>query len=83
MALSKEVVIDKIEIVENGIIQVRQITRIIEDGNQLSASYHRWSLTPGQDVTDQAVNVQAICNAAWTAEVVSAYQAQVAASQPN
>jgi hypothetical protein len=53
----------------------------MEDGNQLSQTYHRTSLTPGQDIADQPSNVQAICNAAWTAEVVAAYQAQVAASQ--
>jgi len=45
MSLSKEVVIDKIEVVENGIIQVRQVTRIMEDGQQLSSSYHRWSVS--------------------------------------
>ena len=82
MALSKEVVIDKIEVVENGIIQVRQATRIIEDGVQLSQSYHRWSLIPGQDVSDQPANVQAICAAAWTSEVIAAYQAQIEASRP-
>lgn len=75
MSLSKEVVIDKIEVVENGIIQVRQVTRIMEDGQQLSSSYHRWSLTPGQDVSDQPANVQAIAAAAWTEEVVAAYVA--------
>lgn len=82
MALSKEVVIDKIEVVENGIIQVRQATRIVEDGVQLSQSYHRWSLTPGQDVSDQPANVQAICAAAWTSEVIAAYQAQLEANRP-
>jgi len=82
MALSKEVVIDKIEVVENGIIQVRQATRIIEDGVQLSQSYHRWSLIPGQDVSDQPANVQAICAAAWTSEVIAAYQAQIEANRP-
>ena len=82
MSLSKEVVIDKIEVVENGIIQVRQATRIIENGAQLSQSYHRWSLTPGQDISDQPANVQAICAAAWTEEVIAAYQAQIEASRP-
>ena len=81
MALSKEVVIDKIEIVENGIIQVRQATRIMEDGKQLSSSYTRWSLDPGQDVSDQEPRVQAICAATWTEEVVAAYQAAIAASE--
>jgi hypothetical protein len=76
MSLTKEVVIDKVEVVENGIVQVRQVTRIMEDGNQLSSSYHRWTLTPGQDVSDQESKVQAVCNAVWTPEVIAAYEAQ-------
>lgn len=75
MSLTKETTIDKIEIVENGVVQVRQVTRILEDGQQLSQSYHRWTLFPGQDITDQEANVQAICNAAWTNDVKSAYAA--------
>ena len=81
MSLSKEVTIDKIEVVENGIIQVRQVTRIMEDGKQLSSSYHRWSLTPGQDILDQMPNVVAVCMAVWTPEVVAAYQAQELAAK--
>ena len=65
---------------ENGIIQVRQVTRIMEDGQQLSSSYHRWTLSPGQDVSDQPANVQAIANAAWTEEVVAAFEAAQAAT---
>jgi hypothetical protein len=80
MSLSKEVVIDKIEVVENGIIQVRQVTRIMEDGKELSSSYHRWSLTPGQDVSDQPANVQAIAAAAWTPAVVAAYETAITAA---
>jgi hypothetical protein len=76
MALTKEQAIDKIEIMENGILQVRQVTRILEDGNQLSSSYHRWSFIPGSDVSDQPGNVQAIAAAVWTEEVIAAYQAQ-------
>ena len=83
MALTKEQVIDKIEVVENGIIQVRQVTRIMEDGQQLSSSYHRWTLSPGQDVTDQPANVQAIAAAALTPAIIAAYQAQLAANAPN
>ena len=82
MALTKEVVIDKVEVVENGIVQVRQVTRIMEDGNQLSSSYHRWTLTPGQDVSDQESKVQAVCNAVWTPEVIAAYEAQQQANNP-
>ena len=77
MSLSKEVVIDKIEVVENGVIQVRQVTRIMEDGKQLSSSYHRWSLSPGQDISDQPANVVAICMAVWVPEVIASYQASI------
>ena len=78
MALTKEQVIDKVEVVENGTLQVRQVTRIMEDGKELSSSYHRWSYAPGSDISEQPANVQAIAAAAWTAEVVAAYEAKVA-----
>jgi hypothetical protein len=81
MALTKEVAIDKIEVLEMGQIQVRQITRVMEDGKELSASYHRWSFSPADDVSAQPAKVQAIANATWTAEVIAAYQAQVEASR--
>jgi hypothetical protein len=80
MSLSKEQVIDKIEVIENGTLQVRQVTRIMEDGKELSSSYHRWSFAPGSDVSGQPTNVQAIATAAWTPAVVAAYEAQVAAN---
>ena len=79
MALTKTTNVDQITVTENGIVLYREATRIIEDGNQISQTYHRSSLTPAQDLTGQPANVVAICNAAWTAEVVAAYQAQVAA----
>jgi hypothetical protein len=81
MALTKQQVIDKIEVVENGSLQIRQVTKIMEDGKELSSSYHRWSFAPGDDVSNQPANVQAIAAAAWTAEVIAAYQAQVAAQR--
>jgi hypothetical protein len=81
MALEKQTTIDKIEIVENGIVQVRQVERILEDGKELSASYHRWTLAPGQDVSDQEPRVQAIANATWTPEVIAAYKAQQEANK--
>lgn len=76
MALEKVKVIDQITVTENGIILYREATRIVEDGTTISTTYHRTSLTPGQDLTDQPANVQAIAQAAWTAEVIAAYQAQ-------
>jgi len=79
MAITKEKAIDQITVTENGIVLYREATRIMEDGQQLSQTYHRSSLTPGQDLTGIPANVAAICNVAWTAEVIAAYQAQVAA----
>lgn len=75
MSLTKSTTVDQITVTENGIVLYREATRIMEDGNQISQTYHRTSLTPGQDLTGQPANVVAICNAAWTAEVVAAYQA--------
>jgi archaellum component FlaF (FlaF/FlaG flagellin family) len=74
--LTKEVKIDQITVTENGIVLFREATRILEDGVELSKTYHRSSLTPGQDISGVPANVQAICNVAWTPEVVAAYQAQ-------
>ncbi len=82
MSLTKQTVIDQITIAENGTVLYREATRIMEDGNQISQTYHRSSLTPGQDLTGVPANVVAICNTVWTAEVVAAYQAQIA-SQRN
>jgi len=75
MAITKESKIDQITVTENGIVLFREATRILEDGVELSKTYHRSSLTPGQDVSGVPANVQAICSAAWTADVVDAYQA--------
>ena len=75
--LTKQVKIDQITVTENGIVLYREATRILEDGVELSKTYHRSSLTPGQDLAGVPENVVAICNAAWTADVVAAYQAQV------
>ena len=79
MALTKTTVVDQITVTENGIVLYREATRIMEDGNQIGQTYHRTSLTPAQDLTGVPANVVAICNAAWTAEVIAAYQAQIAA----
>lgn len=75
MSLTKETVVDQITVTENGIVLFREATRILEDGAEISKKYHRSSLTPGQDLTGIPVNVVAICNVAWTPEVISLYQA--------
>ena len=81
MSLTKTTSIDQITIEENGIVLYREATRIMEDGKELSKTYHRSSLTPAQDLTGIPANVVAICNVAWTAEVITAYQAALAAQQ--
>jgi hypothetical protein len=70
MALIKEVVIDKIEVLESGSIQVRQATRVLEDGEVLSTSYHRHVLQPGDDLTAEDPKVAAIAHSIWTFEPV-------------
>ena len=79
MSITKSTTVDQITVIENGVVLYREATRIMEDGNELSKAYHRSSLTPGQDLTGIPANVVAICTVAWTAEVIAAYQAQVAA----
>jgi hypothetical protein len=79
MALTKETVVDQITIQENGIILYREATRIIEDGKELTKTYHRSSLTPGQDLTGQPEKVVAIANTVWTPAVIAAYKAAIAA----
>ena len=81
MALTETKVIDQITVVEDGTVLYREATRILKDGDEIAKTYHRSSLTPGQDLTGQPANVVAICNAAWTPTVIANYQAQVAAQR--
>ena len=78
MALTKETVVDKIEVLEMGQVQVRTATRIMENGTQLSQSFHRHVLAPADDLTNENAKVVAIANATWTPEVISAYEAMMA-----
>jgi uncharacterized caspase-like protein len=66
VALTKETVVDKIEVLEGGSIQVRTVIRVMEDDAILSQSYHRHVLQPGDDLSGQAPKVVAIAQAAWT-----------------
>jgi hypothetical protein len=75
MAITKETVIDQITVTENGVILYREVTRIMEDGVELTKTYHRNSLVPDQDITGVPQKVVAICNVAWTLEVVEKYKA--------
>ena len=75
MALEKNVVVDLIEVLENGSVQVRTKTAILEDGEQISGTFHRHVVAPGDDYAAEDARVQAICAAVHTDEVIAAYKA--------
>ena len=83
MALTETKTIDRIEVVGNGILQVREATTILKDGVEYAKTFHRWSFTPGSDVSTMPANVQAIAQIAWTPEVIATYQEHIAAQQAN
>ena len=74
MALEKVISVDLIEVVENGTIQVRTKTAIMEDGESISESLHRHVVAPGADYSAEDVRVQAICAAVHTDEVIATYK---------
>jgi hypothetical protein len=78
MTIIKTTNVDQITIAENGVVFYREAMRIMEDGNEISKTYHRLSLAPGQDLTGIPDNVAAICNVVWTEDVVTTYQTQTA-----
>ena len=73
MALEKKVVVDLIEVLENGCIQVRTKTAIKEDGVEISSKFHRHVVAPGDDYSAEDAKVQAIAASIHTPEVVAAY----------
>jgi hypothetical protein len=75
MALEKIEIVDRIEVVALGIVQVRTKTSIMEDGKQISCSFHRHLIAPGDNYSGQDTRVQAICAAIHTADVIAAYAA--------
>lgn len=84
MALEKVISVDLIEVIENGCVQVRTKTAILEDGKQISGQFHRHVVAPGDDYSQEDAKVQAICASIHTAEVIAAYQAaQEAAKLPT
>ena len=80
MSLSETTVTDRIEVLENGVVQVREATRVMRDGEVIAHNFHRFTVAPGQDTTGMDVKVIAICAAAHTPEVIAAYEAQQAAA---
>ena len=84
MAITKEIQIDKIEIIgDYKTVQVRTAIVIKEDGKELSRSFHRHALTPDADITNEDAQVQAVCNAVWTQEVKDAFASYKASQEDN
>jgi hypothetical protein len=77
MALEKIQIVDRIEVVENGCVQVRSKTAIMEDGIQISGTYHRHVVAPGDDYSNEDARVQAICAATHTPEVIETFKAAI------
>ena len=74
MALTESTSIDKIEVINDWNIQVRQATVIERDGKFVSRTFHRWVLTPDSDISGQEQKVKDIANVAWTPAVCQAYE---------
>lgn len=83
MALEKQEVVDLVEALENGCVQVRTATRIIDDGKVISQSFHRHVVAPGDDYSKEDAKVQAICAVVQTPKVVAAYKAAQEANSPQ
>ena len=79
MALEKKVVVDLMEVLENGCVQVRTKTAILEDGVEISSKFHRHIVAPGNDYSAEDAKVKAICAEIHTAEVIATYKAAIAA----
>lgn len=78
MALTERTVVDKIEVLESGKIQIREASIIERDGTEVTRTFHRYVLNPGDDVTAEEQRVQDVAATVWTQEVIDAYQASIA-----
>lgn len=74
MALEKQTLVDLIEVVESGVVQVRTKTKIMEDGNELSSTFSRHIIAPGQDFSAESDRVRAVCAAVHTDAVIASYE---------
>ena len=83
MALEKQIVVDQIEVIENGCVQVRTATRILDDGVAVSSNFHRHVVAPGDDYSQEDPRVQAICAVVQTPEVIAVYKAAQEANKPQ
>jgi hypothetical protein len=76
--LEKIETVDRIEVVENGSVQVSTKIAIMENGKQISTTMNNHVINPGSSYDDEDTRVQAICAATHTTDVIAAYQASIA-----
>lgn len=79
MALEKRTRVDHIEVHDSGIVQVRTLIEILENGVVLSTSHHRSTIAPGEDCSAYPGRVQAVCAAVHTNELIKTFNAAKAA----
>lgn len=78
MRITEESLVDSINVIESGHVQVRRVTRVMKDGEAIAKTYHRHVLSPGDDLANEDPKVQAIAKAAWTKDVISGHQTRIA-----
>jgi len=81
--LTELTIVDKIECLANGVLQIRDRHQILKDGQEIAASFHRHVLAPTDDVSGECDRVKAIAAAVWTPECIAAYQASLPATEPE
>jgi len=79
MAFTKAEIVDKIEILEAGQLQIRTATVVSENGAEIARTFMRHVLNPGDDTSGETDRVQAVASATWTDEVISDWETLIAA----
>lgn len=82
--LAEKTIISLVEVTPTGFVQVRLANQILDGETVKAQTFHRYCLAPGSDLTGQPDQVVAVATAAWTPEVISAYEEQLATNiQPG
>lgn len=82
MALEERSVVDKVEVLLNGTIQIRRRDQILRDGEEVTATYHRHVISPGDNLDSEDPRVVAIANSVWTPEVIQEFQQSQSVASP-
>lgn len=84
MQLTEKTIISLVEVTPNGVVQVRIANQILAGETVKAQTFHRYCLAPGSDLAGQPEQVVTVATAAWTPEVIAAYEEQIAnATQPG